>query len=318
MSQIIQTAVKTIETEASSLINLIPFVNDDFERAVRCIYESKGRLVVCGIGKSAIIAQKIVASLNSTGTPSIFLHAADAIHGDLGMIQIHDVVMMISKSGNTPEIKVLIPIIRNFQNTIIGMCGNTDSALAGGCDILINTTVAEEACKNNLAPTSSTMAQLAMGDAIAVCLMELRGFGPGDFAKFHPGGMLGKQLYMQVGDLSKYNERPEVDHLADIRDIIIEISQKRLGVTVVLHDGAIAGIITDGDLRRMLQNQMDVQQVTAKDIMTKNPKTIDDNALAVEALELMRKHNITQLVVTSGKKYKGIIHLHDLIREGIL
>ena len=316
---ILNIARETIEREAKALEALIPYINDDFERAVKTIYDCKGRLVISGIGKSAIVAQKIVASLNSTGTPSLFLHAADAIHGDIGMVQSEDVVMIISKSGDSPEIKVLVPIIKNFRNPFIALCGNVNSYLARSSDILLNSTVSAEACPINLAPTSSSVAQIAIGDALVVCLMNLRGFTAEDFAKFHPGGTLGKKLYLHVSDLFINNEKPVVFAETELRDAIIEITKKRLGVTVVLNnEEEIVGIITDGDLRRMLENDLYKAGVKAKEIMTMNPKTIDQNELAVQALDLMRKMNITQLVVTDNNKYVGIIHLHDLVREGII
>jgi arabinose-5-phosphate isomerase len=316
---IIASAKKTIELEARSITGLSDFINEDFEKAVNIINRCKGRLVVSGIGKSAIVAQKIVATLNSTGSPSVFLHAADAIHGDIGMIQQHDVVMIISKSGDSPEIKVLIPLIKNFKNTIIAMCGNMESYLAKCADIILNTTVTEEACPNNLAPTSSTTAQMVMGDAIAICLMEIKGFGTEDFAKFHPGGILGKKLYLRVGDLIINNEKPAVKKESFLKDVIIEITKKRLGATVIIDDEEkILGIITDGDLRRMLERDLSPAKVRAKDIMTLTPKTIESGELAVDALDIMRKKNITQLVVTKNSRYAGIVHLHDLVREGII
>ncbi|MEP6926709.1 MAG: KpsF/GutQ family sugar-phosphate isomerase [Ginsengibacter sp.] len=319
MKNIISSAKKTIEIEARSIGELGGLINEDFEKAVTIINLCKGRLVVSGIGKSAIVAQKIVATLNSTGSPAIFLHAADAIHGDIGMVQQQDVVMIISKSGDSPEIKVLIPLLKNFKNTIIAMCGNMQSFLAKSADIVLNTTVAEEACPNNLAPTSSTTAQIVMGDALAICLMEINGFGTEDFAKFHPGGTLGKKLYLHVSDLIINNEKPAVEATSLLKDVIIEITKKRLGATVILDDEKnILGIITDGDLRRMLERDLPPAEVRAKDIMTLNPKTIESSELAVDALDLMRKKNITQLIVTENKRYSGIIHLHDLVREGII
>ncbi len=318
-NNIIASAKKTIAIEARSINQLSDLVNDDFEKAVRTINECKGRLVVSGIGKSAIVAQKIVATLNSTGTPSLFLHAADAIHGDIGMVQQGDVVMIISKSGDSPEIKVLIPLIKNFKNTIIAMTGNIQSYLANCADVILNTTVSEEACPNNLAPTSSTTAQIVLGDALAICLMELKGFGTDDFAKFHPGGTLGKKLYLRVGDLFVNNEKPSVKINYLLKDVIIEMTKKRLGATVVLDENEkLVGIITDGDLRRMLENDIKLDEVKAKDIMTSNPKTINMEELAITALDLMRKKNITQLVVKNKDDYAGIIHLHDLVREGII
>lgn len=316
---IIASAKKTIELEARSIKELSDLINEDFEKAINIISKCKGRLIVSGIGKSAIVAQKIVATLNSTGSPSVFLHAADAIHGDIGMVQQNDVVMIISKSGDSPEIKVLIPLIKNFKNIIIAMCGNVQSYLAKCADIILNTTVTEEACPNNLAPTSSTTAQMVMGDAIAICLMEIKGFGTEDFAKFHPGGTLGKKLYLRVGDLIINNEKPAVKKESFLKEVIIEITKKRLGATVIIDDKEkILGIITDGDLRRMLERDLSPAKVRAKDIMTLNPKTIESGELAIAALDIMRKKNITQLVVTENSRYAGIIHLHDLVREGII
>lgn len=312
-------ALRTIQQEADAINALKPMIDDQFEKAVQAIQHTKGRLVISGIGKSAIIAQKIVATLNSTGTPSIFLHAADAIHGDLGMVQQDDVVLVISKSGESPEIKVLIPLIRNFGNTLIGMVGNMHSFLAKNSDIVLNTTVSQEACPNNLAPTSSTTAQLVMGDAMAVVLMDLKGFGTEDFAKFHPGGTLGKKLYLRVADLYVQNEKPEVRSTSSLKEVIVEISRKRLGITAVTDtQQQLTGIITDGDLRRMLEKSVSLENVTAEEIMTVHPKTINPEALAVEALDLLRQYDITQLVVTSGTQYLGIIHLHDLVREGLI
>jgi arabinose-5-phosphate isomerase len=319
MKNIISSAKKTIELEARSIRELSDLINEDFEKAVTTINQCKGRLVISGIGKSAIVAQKIVATLNSTGSPSIFLHAADALHGDIGMVQQQDVVMIISKSGDSPEIKVLVPLIKNFKNTIIAMCGNLQSYLVKCADIILNTTVSEEACPNNLAPTSSTTAQMVMGDALAICLMEMKGFGTEDFAKFHPGGTLGKKLYMRVGDLFVNNEKPSVKSGSLLKDVIIEITKKRLGATVILDDEEnILGIITDGDLRRMLEKDLSLKEVRAKDIMSLHPKTIESTELAVDALDLMRKKNITQLIVTENNRYAGIVHLHDLVREGII
>ncbi len=314
-----QVALRTIRQEAEAIAGLEAMIDGDFEKAVKAIIDFKGRLVVSGIGKSAIIAQKIVATLNSTGTPAIFLHAADAIHGDLGMIQQDDVVMIISKSGESAEIKVLVPLIRNFGNTLIAMVGNLASNLARQSDIILNTTVPQEACPNNLAPTSSTTAQLVMGDALAVVLMEMKGFGSDDFARFHPGGTLGKKLYLHVSDLYKNNERPKVTANASLKEVILEISKKRLGTTAVVDEqDRLLGIITDGDLRRMLEKDANLASVKANEIMTVNPKTISADALAVEALDLLRQYDISQLAVTDGSRYLGIIHLHDLIREGLI
>lgn len=310
---------RTIQSEADAVAQLNQFINQDFARAIEAIRNCKGRIVISGIGKSAIIAQKIVATLNSTGTPSAFMHAADAIHGDLGMVQQEDVVMVISKSGESPEIRVLIPLLKNFGNTLIAMAGNEGSYLVKQADIFLNTTVSQEACPNNLAPTSSTTAQLVMGDAIAVVLMELKGFGSDDFAKFHPGGALGKKLYLRVADLYIHNESPRVAPGASLKEVIMEISAKRLGATAVVDaNGQVAGVITDGDLRRMMETDGAMNQVTAQDIMTRNPRTIQAEELAVEALDLMRKQDISQLLVTHQNKYLGIIHLHDLIREGLI
>lgn len=312
-------ALRTIRLEAEAIAGLQEMVDDQFEKAIVSIANSKGRLVISGIGKSAIIAQKIVATLNSTGTPSIFLHAADAIHGDLGMIQQDDVVMIISKSGESPEIKILLPLLKNFGNTLIAMAGSTSSYLALQCDIVLNTTVPQEACPNNLAPTSSTTAQLVMGDALAVALMEIKGFGSEDFAKFHPGGILGKKLYLRVADLFIHNEKPQVTEMASLREVIVEISAKRLGVTAVVDAaGRCIGIITDGDLRRMLEKNLPLDSASAADIMTTNPKAIQYDQLAVDALDLMRKKDITQLLVVKGEEYLGVLHLHDLIREGLI
>lgn len=314
-----QIALRTIELESQSISGLARYIDGDFEKAIHIITNCKGRLVISGIGKSAVIAQKIVATLNSTGSPSIFMHAADAIHGDLGIVQQDDVVMIISKSGESPEIKVLVPLIKNFRNVLIGMIGNTDSYLAKQADIILNTTVEQEACPNNLAPTTSTTAQLVMGDALAVCLMELKGFSTDDFAKFHPGGTLGKKLYLRVADLYIKNEKPKLAKDKLLRDVIVEISSKRLGATAVVdHDDKLLGIITDGDLRRMLEKEIALDKVTAADIMTVNPKTIGADELAVNALDLMRKKSISQLVVTHNETYLGFIHLHDLIREGLI
>jgi arabinose-5-phosphate isomerase len=318
-SPIRQTALHTIELEAQSVAGLAAFIDASFEKAVQSIHASKGRLVISGIGKSAIVAQKIVSTLNSTGTPSLFMHAADAIHGDLGMIQQDDVVMIISKSGESPEIKVLVPLVRNFGNTLVGMVGNAESYLAVNSDIVLNTTVSKEACPNNLAPTSSTTAQMVMGDVLAVCLMELNGFTGQDFAKFHPGGNLGKRLYLRVADLYVNNARPVVLPTASLKEVIVEITEKRMGVTAVTNEQEeITGIITDGDLRRMLEKNNDLQSVTAKDILSPNPKTVSPSLLAVEALDVFRINDISQLIVVEDGKYLGILHIHDLVREGIV
>jgi arabinose-5-phosphate isomerase len=312
-------ALQTIETEATAILGLKAFINNDFEKIIQAIHEAKGRLIVSGIGKSAIVAQKIVATLNSTGTPALFMHAADAIHGDLGMITSDDIVMLISKSGESPEIKVLIPLINNFGNLLIGMVGNTESFLAKQANLMLNTTVEKEACPNNLAPTSSTTAQMVMGDVLAVCLMKLNQFNNRDFAKFHPGGNLGKRLYLRVADLATANEKPWVLADATLKKVIVEITQNRMGVTAVVDENQqLIGIITDGDLRRMLEKTSDISTICASDILTTHPITVQPEALAVEALELLKKHDISQLIVAENGIYKGIIHIHDLIREGIV
>jgi arabinose-5-phosphate isomerase len=316
---IIPVALKTLELQAESISNLAAYINADFVKAVETIAYGKGRFVVSGIGKSAIIAQKIVATLNSTGTASLFMHAADAIHGDLGMIQPEDIVMVISKSGESSEIKVLLPLLKSFGNVLIGMAGNSQSFLATHCDLLLNTTVLQEACPNNLAPTTSTTAQMVMGDALAVCLMELKGFNREDFARFHPGGALGKKLYLRVGDLLQQNQQPKVAPGAGIPEVIVEITRNRLGAAAVIGEqDTIEGIITDGDLRRMLEKNDYESSYTAAAIMGKNPKSIEKDALAAEAFSQMRNYHINQLIVTENGKYAGIIHIQDLIREGII
>jgi arabinose-5-phosphate isomerase len=312
-------ALRTIEMETAAIAQLSSFLDKSFEKAIDRLADCKGRIVVSGIGKSAIVAQKIVATLNSTGSPAIFLHAADAIHGDLGMVQQEDIVIIISKSGESAEIKVLVPLIKNFGNCLMAITGNLESYLAGKSDFVFNTTVEQEACPNNLAPTTSTTAQLVMGDVIAVCLMEKKGFNAEGFAKFHPGGALGKKLYLRVGDLYVENEKPEVKTEAPIKEVIMEMTRKRLGMTAVTDtDGKLVGIITDGDLRRMLEKSDNIQSITAKDIMTKNPKTIAPTEMAVNALDIMRRNSITQLVVVENEIYVGIIHLHDLVKEGLI
>ncbi len=312
-------AINTILQEAESIKKLAGYIDNDFEAVVKLIYNSNGRVVVTGIGKSANIANKIVATLNSTGTPSIFMHAADAIHGDLGMVQKDDIIICISKSGNTPEIKVLVPIIKNRGNVLIGMVSSTDSFLAKQADYVLKSTVDKEACPNNLAPTSSTTAQLVIGDALAVCLLEYRGFSSEDFAKVHPGGALGKKLYMRVNDLYKNNEAPKVSTNENVKNVIIEISSKRLGATAVLDkNNQLQGIITDGDIRRMLQNFDNFEKLTAKDIMSPSPKTVQKDELAINAFNLMEGNNITQLIVVHKEKYLGMVHLHDILKEGIV
>lgn len=311
-------AINTIKDEANAITNLEKFVNKDFLNCVDLILHSKGRVIVTGIGKSAIIGQKIVATLNSTGTPASFLHAADAIHGDLGTIQQEDIVVCLSKSGETPEIKILIPLLKEYGSSLIAMVGNAESYLARQADLVIDTTVSKEACPNNLAPTSSTTAQMVMGDALAVCLLEARGFTSSDFARLHPGGSIGKQLYLKVSDLYPGNRAPQVQDADSIQKVIIEISSNRLGATAVLKGKTLKGIITDGDLRRMLEKNSNISNLTAGDIMSANPRTIASDTLVVNALSLMRQNNITQLLVVDKKVYKGVIHLHDILREGIL
>ena len=311
-------AKKAILSESEAIVKLIDFLDDHFVKTAEIIFNAKGRLIVTGIGKSAIIAQKIVATMNSTGTPSMFLHASEAIHGDLGMVQPGDVVICISKSGNSPEIKVLVPILKRFGNTLIGMTGNITSFLAKGSDYILNTTVETEACPINLAPTNSTTAQLVMGDALAVCLMEMRDFKSEDFAKYHPGGALGKKLLLRVKDMLENSLRPMVNADASIKQAIFEISEKRLGVTAVVEDNKVIGIITDGDIRRMLNERDTFSELTAKDIMTKNPKVIKSTDMVVDALNILEDFSITQLIVVDGDEYKGVLHLHDILKEGIV
>lgn len=313
-----QIAKAVLINEARAVENLTNFIDNDFEACVREILQSKGRVIITGIGKSAIIANKIVATLNSTGTPAIFMHAADAIHGDLGMIQEEDLVICISKSGNTPEIKVLVPLLKRRGSKLVALVSNKNSYLAEHSDYVLNATIGEEACPNNLAPTTSTTAHLAMGDALAVCLLELRNFSSEDFAKFHPGGSLGKQLYLRVEDLVA-SQVPMVQPDAPLRDVIVEISSKRLGATAVVDSSKnLLGIITDGDLRRMLQKESNIANIKAADIMTRTPKSIDQHEFAVKALQLMQENNITQLVVKDGERVAGFIHLHELLKEGIV
>lgn len=304
--------------QSESIKHLSDLLDEGFSDAVACILRSEGRVIVSGIGKSAIIASKIAATLNSTGTPSIFMHAGDAIHGDLGTIQEKDTVICISKSGSTPEIKMLVPLIKRGKNKLIGMTGNPDSFLGQQADFILNTFVEKEACPNNLAPTTSTTAQLVMGDALAICLLELKGFSSKDFAKYHPGGALGKRLYLRVADIVTTNQKPQVDVDSDIKKVIVEISEKMLGVTAVLKDGLIVGVVTDGDIRRMLNKYDTINGLTAKDIMTANPKTIETDVLAIKALELMQDKGISQLLAKDGDAYEGVVHLHNLINEGIL
>jgi len=315
---ILKTARATIKLESKAINNLSNLLTEDFADAVELIYQSQGRVIITGIGKSAIIANKIVATLNSTGTPAVFMHAADAIHGDLGLILEDDVVICISKSGNTPEIKVLVPLIKNAKNKMIAITGHKDSFLGLQADFILNAYVEQEACPNNLAPTTSTTAQLVMGDALAICLLELRGFSSKDFAKYHPGGALGKRLYLRVNDLSSQNQKPQVGLEAALKEVIVEITEKRLGVTAVVENDQIIGIITDGDLRRMLSKSDDISGLKAKDIMSNNPRRISEDAMAVDAKEVMETHGISQLLVEHNGKYSGVVHLHDLIKEGII
>lgn len=317
--EIKEIAVQVIEAEKNAVANLANYIDNSFAEAVETLFLASGRVVVSGIGKSANIATKIVSTLNSTGTPALFLHAADAIHGDLGMVQPDDVVICISKSGNTPEIKVLVPLVKNFGNKLIAIVGNTDSFLAQQADIVLNTTVGHEACPNNLAPTSSTTAQLVMGDALAVALIECRNFSASDFARFHPGGALGKQLYMRVDDLYRQNEKPQVSPSTTLRDIILEMTTRRLGCAVVVEDDRIEGIITDGDLRRMIKNNTSLEELTARQIMSPAPKRVTATEYAVKALHMMRQNSITQLIVVDDQDhYLGVLHIHDILREGIL
>ena len=316
--KLLALAKKTILSESESIAKLASFLDSEFLAAVQKIYESKGRVVITGIGKSAIIAQKIVASLNSTGTPSLFLHASEAIHGDLGMIQDEDVIICISKSGNSPEIKVLVPLLKRFGNTLIGMTGNMSSFLAKNSHFVLNTTVDAESCPMNLAPTNSTTAQLVMGDALTVCLMEMRDFKAEDFAKYHPGGALGKKLLLKVKDLIDPSLLPKVTPDTAIKKAIFEISEKRLGITAVVENEKVVGIITDGDIRRMLNDRDSIAGVMAKDIMIKNPKQIHSEAMAIDAFNLMEDFSITQLIIIDNEVYKGVLHLHDILKEGIV
>jgi len=318
IKSILAIAKRTLEIESKAVAHLIGLLDDQFAHAVQHILESDGRVIVSGVGKSAIVASKIVATLNSTGTPAIFMHAADAIHGDLGTIQQNDVVICLSQSGNTPEIKALLPLIKSGNHKLIGITGNMDSVLAKQADFVLNTYVEKEACPNNLAPTTSTSAQMSMGDALAISLLELKGFSSSDFAKYHPGGALGKKLYLRVADIVVKNQKPQVDINADIKEVIMEISEKMLGVTAVLDQGKVVGIVTDGDVRRMLSKYDNISGLTARDIMTSNPKTIDTDTLAVKALKLLQEKSISQLLAFDGETYAGVVHIHNLINEGIL
>ena len=317
--QIVQSALATLDIEIETLINLRACINADFVQTVETIVQSKGRVIITGIGKSAIVAQKIVATLNSTGTPSVFMHAADAIHGDIGIVQRDDTVICISKSGDTPEIKVLVPLLKNFGSILISMVANKESYLAKQSNFILHTPITQEADPNNLAPTASTTAQMAMGDALAVALLAVRGFTSQDFAQFHPGGALGKQLYLRVRDIYPNHGAPSVSRDTNLKNTILEMTSQRLGAAVVLDESHhIIGIITDGDLRRMLVKDLDIKLVRAEDVMTPHPLTIDANALAVEAMVLMRQKSITQLVVVDNERYVGMVHLHDLLKEGIV
>ncbi|MEO0312376.1 MAG: hypothetical protein RIQ89_2033 [Bacteroidota bacterium] len=311
-------ATTTLDIEAKALLQLKKYINDSFVLAVQHIAKSKGRVVITGIGKSAIIAQKIVATFNSTGTPAIFMHAADAIHGDLGIIQKDDIVICLSKSGNTPEIKILVPLLKQSGNPLVAMVGNKNSYLALESNYVLDTTIAKEACPHNLAPTTSSTAQLAMGDALAICLLELKSFSSKDFAKYHPGGALGKKLYLKVGDISSQNSKPIISPDASLAKVIVEITSKRQGAVAVIQKNKLLGVITDGDLRRMLQKGSFDKNITAKSIMNKKPKTIEADALAITALDLMKAFNISQLIVTKKGTYEGMLHLHDLIKEGLI
>ncbi len=318
-SHIKQLAINTIEEEAQAVKKLANYIDDDFAKTVEIIFNSKGRVIITGIGKSAIIASKIVATLNSTGTPAIFMHAADAIHGDLGIVLEDDIVMCLSKSGNTPEIKVLVPLIKNLGNKLVALVSNTDSFLAKKADYVLKATIENEACPNNLVPTSSTTAQLVIGDALAICLIDHRKFSINDFAKTHPGGSLGRKLYMRVSDLFVHNEVPKVNLNSIVKDVIMEISSKRLGATAVLDNSEnLIGIITDGDIRRMLEKNESIEKLTAKDIMSEAAKTVEPHAMASRAFNLMEQNNITQLIVAENGKYLGMIHLHDILKEGIV
>ncbi|APS38825.1 arabinose-5-phosphate isomerase [Salegentibacter agarivorans] len=316
--KILIAAKETISIEAKAIANLENFIDSEFAEAVEKIYKAKGRVIVTGIGKSAVIATKIVATLNSTGTPAIFMHAADAIHGDLGTIQKDDVVICISKSGNSPEIKVLVPYIKDFNNLLIGITADKESFLGRESDYVLNSYVEKEACPNNLAPTTSTTAQMVIGDALAICLLKLKGFSRKDFAKYHPGGSLGKKLYLRVSDITAQNMKPRVSPETSVTDAIIEISEKMLGVTAVIENNKIIGIITDGDIRRMLKNNTEFKNLTARDIMSPAPKTIDHDSLAVDALEMLEENKISQLLALDNQTYAGVVHIHNLIREGIL
>ncbi|WP_442592151.1 KpsF/GutQ family sugar-phosphate isomerase [Pedobacter sp. AW31-3R] len=315
---IIAAGINTLRLESQAVLGLIDHMNDDFAKIVELIIAGSGRVIITGIGKSAIIAQKIAATFNSTGTPSFFMHASDAVHGDLGMVQQNDIIICISKSGNTPEIKVLLPLLKQSGNVLIGMVGQLESELGRQADLILNTTVDMEACPNNLAPTTSTTAQLAMGDALAVSLLYTRDFNAQDFARYHPGGSLGKKLYLKVSEIAEKNLKPSIASDSSVKDVIIAISKNRLGAVVVTQGDLILGIITDGDIRRMLEKHPVLTGITAKDIMNQTPKTVDKEVLASSAFEVIKKFNITQLLVTDANKYYGIVHLHDLLQEGLI
>lgn len=316
--EIREIALSTIDNEVTAISKLKTSINDDFYNSVEAIIRSLGRVIITGIGKSANIATKIVSTLNSTGTPSVFMHAADAVHGDLGIIREDDIIICLSKSGETPEIKVLVPLLKGRGNLLIAMVGNTSSYLAKQADYILDTSVDKEACPNNLAPTASTTAQLVMGDALAMALLSCRGFTAEDFARFHPGGSLGKRMYLKVSDIYIKNEKPVVEPGADIKTVIMEISSKRLGAAGVVDGNDLIGIITDGDLRRMLEQNVSIEELKASDIMTSSPKVVDENELVVNALALMRENKITQLAVEKEGSYVGVIHMHDIIMEGII
>ncbi|MEP7129169.1 MAG: KpsF/GutQ family sugar-phosphate isomerase [Chitinophagales bacterium] len=318
-ASILRTARETLFTESDAIAGLVKLLDKQFVTLAEKIYSSKGRVVVTGIGKSAIIANKLVATFNSTGTSAMYMHAADAIHGDLGMIREEDIIICISKSGDSPEIKLLVPLVKNNGNLLAGIVGNTKGYLALHADLVLNTTVSKEACPNNLAPTASTAAQMALGDALAVCLLKMRGFSPEDFAKFHPGGALGKKLYLKVSDLYVQHQKPMVQEGDSIHQVILEITSNRLGATAVLNKkNQVTGIITDGDLRRMIERKSSMDLLKAKDIMGKNPLTIAKDELAINALELMRSHKITQVIVKDKSTYLGMVHVHDLLKEGLV
>lgn len=318
VQSILCSAKRTLQNESKAIANLVNQLDEHFVYAVQHILNTTGRVVVSGVGKSAIVASKMVATLNSTGTPAIFMHAADAIHGDLGTIQENDSVLCLSQSGNTPEIKVLLPLIKLRKNKLIGITGNMDSILAKQADFVLSTVIEKEACPHNLAPTTSTSAQMALGDALAISLVELRGFSRSDFARHHPGGSLGKKLYLRVGDIVVKNEKPKVDVNASVKDVIVEISEKRLGITAVINKDKIVGVITDGDIRRMLGKYDNISGLRAQDIMTSNPMAVPVDTLAVKALEILQEKSFQKLLVADNGTYAGVVHIHDLINEGIL